>query len=160
MVLLNSILYGMQFVDPSQNQIPDILNQTGSEWLRSRIGWAAEQTTEETANRLAQALGDGFDAGESINQIAERVKQVFTEASDYRAQMIARTEVMGASNQGNVLGYKEMGVSQVEWLTARDERTCEICDPMDGDVENIESAPPLPASTHPNCRCLWIPVVT
>lgn len=165
-VIINSCKNGIDLINPEtphkadpSELIPSLLNQKALEWLRTHIGWAAAQTTETMSQDLANALGAGFDVGESINQIAARIQQVFTDASNYRAQMIARTEILGASNQGNILGYKESGVNRVEWLTARDERTCEICQPMDGDIENIGDEPPLPFSTHPNCRCLWIPVV-
>ena len=163
-VIFNSCRNGLDLASPitphkDEPYIPPLLNQKALEWLKTHIGWAAEQVTETMSQALAQALADGFNNGESIDKIAERVQGVFTDASDSRAQMIARTEILGASNQGNILGYKEAGVTQVEWLTARDERTCEICDPMDGDIENINEAPPLPASTHPQCRCIWMPVV-
>jgi SPP1 gp7 family putative phage head morphogenesis protein len=166
-VIINSCKNGMDLINPEtphkagpEELIPSLLNKQALEWLKTHIGWAATQTTETMAQDLSDALAEGFNAGESINQIAARIQQVFTDASDYRAQMIARTEILGASNQGNILGYKESGVSRVEWLTARDERTCDICQPMDGDIENIDDAPPLPASTHPACRCIWLPVIS
>jgi HK97 family phage portal protein len=160
-VIQRAVDNGFNLIKPStpHKDFPLLVNQNALTWLKTRIGWAAEQTSEQTAIMLQQALADGFDKGESINQIADRVKDVFVNCSDVRSQMIARTEILGASNQGNIIGYKEAGINKVEWLTARDERTCEICSPMNGDIENIEDAPPLPFSTHPACRCLWIPVI-
>ncbi len=139
--------------------IPLILNEKALAWLKTRIGWAAEQTCEETASQLADALAEGFELGEAIPKIADRIKQVFTEASDVRAKRIARTEILQASNEGNRQGFKEFGIEQEEWLTSRDERVCDICDPMDGEVFPIDDFPTPPASTHPSCRCVGLPIV-
>jgi SPP1 gp7 family putative phage head morphogenesis protein len=161
-VIINACQNGMDLINPTNPHKdapePSLLNKVALEWLKTHIEWAAQQTSETIASDLSDALAEGFNNGESINQIADRISEVFN-VSGNRAQTIARTEILGASNQGNLLGYKESGIGQVEWLTARDERTCEICNPMDGDIENIGDAPPLPASTHPNCRCIWLPVV-
>ncbi len=135
------------------------LSPLALEWLRTRITWAANEIGQGTADLLSQALTDGFNAGESIDQISARVNNVFLFNDEVRAQRIARTEIMMASNQGSIEGYKQSGVSEVEFWAARDERTCEICMGMHGDIERINEAPPVPASTHPNCRCLWLPIV-
>ncbi len=161
-VILNAVSNAMDLIkpeNPHKQDIPPILNRLALEWLKTHIGWAAEQTTEETARLLADALAQGFSAGESTDQIAQRVSSVFDNCDDVRAQRIARTEILSASNEGATQGYKEMGIGKVEFYTALDERTCDICMGMHGDIENIDDAPPIPASTHPQCRCIWLPVV-
>ncbi|MFP3153117.1 phage head morphogenesis protein [Lachnospiraceae bacterium ZAX-1] len=80
----------------------------------------------------------------------------------YRAQNIARTELANAYNQGaygatmqaQADGY--IGECRKVWLTADDERTCEICGAIDG--ESVAMDAPfsigvmLPVA-HPSCRC-------
>lgn len=149
--------YGYNSINPG-GQIPSIVNQQALDWLNTRIGWAADELGEQTASQLSQILSDGYAQGLSMQQIAQNIQDASC-FSDARSMLVARTEIMGASNFGNTAGYKAAGVTQVQWKTAEDERTCEICDPMDGDIEDIDDAPPLPASTHPNCRCLWQPVI-
>jgi SPP1 gp7 family putative phage head morphogenesis protein len=71
--------------------------------------------------------------------------------------MIARTEILSASNQGLVEGYEQAGVSEIEWFPALDDKSCEICDSQDGFVTSTDNRNMLPA--HPNCRCCWLPVI-
>ena len=127
-------------------------------WLKTRIGWAAEQVGEETANLLAQSLAEGYAEGEGIPQLSKRVKGVFEFCSDYRAERIARTETIQASAQGTIIGYKEWGVGRVQFFAATDERTCEDCMALHeqefpvGESEGI-------ITVHVNCRCRWLPVI-
>lgn len=142
-----------------------------------RLSTTINDTTEVA---LRSSIMRGIELGESMPQIRDRISQVFDQAENYRAMIIARTETIRASNQGSRLGYQESGVVKaVEWLTAFDERTCPFCAHMDGkqakvdglffrhgdsleldgkrlvfDYEEI-SAPPL----HPFCRCTLIPIV-
>jgi SPP1 gp7 family putative phage head morphogenesis protein len=89
--------------------------------------------------------------------LSKRIAEVYQKAKDYRTDRIARTETATAANQGTLEAYKQSGVvKKKEWITADDERLCDLCAPMDGEVVNIDdnfsagiSAPPL----HPNCRC-------
>lgn len=161
--ITNALKNAMELVEPAtphKQDIPAVADKRALEWLLTRIGWAAAQTTEETAGLLAEALGAGFAAGESIPQIARRVRDVFENCSSVRARRIARTEVITASSQGALVGYDEAGLEAVEFYTALDERTCDICMSMHGmkfaldDAANI-----ITGSTHPNCRCILLPVL-
>jgi SPP1 gp7 family putative phage head morphogenesis protein len=159
-LLVESVKNGVDLVAPKNphKDIPSALSQAALIWLRTRIGWAADEIGEETERMLRQSLEDGYAAGESMDQIADRVQGAF-DVDLVRAQRIARTETIGAANFGAKTGYREAGVSQLEWLSARDDRTCEICEPMDGEMFPINNAPDIPFSSHPNCRCTWLPVL-
>jgi SPP1 gp7 family putative phage head morphogenesis protein len=141
-------------------KIEHIFSEAAIAWLRRRIGWAADEVGEETAALLARSLKDGFASGESIAQLAERVEDVFVYCNDVRANRIARTETMMASNQGAIEGYRESGIQKAEWYLADDERTCEDCIHMADTykalaLDETEGMMPL----HPNCRCVWLPIV-
>lgn len=140
---------------------------------------------EETSNLLRNTLSDGIQAGDGIPQLKKRVEDVYIDAMGYRAERIARSEVLRAANFGTLEAYKQSGVvEEKEWLTAKDERTCPWCNQKDGkrlslddpfaekgDVlvgkteagKNVRltigigdiNMPPL----HPNCRCTLIPVL-
>lgn len=140
---------------------------------------------EETTNQLREALSEGVGKGESIAQLAKRVEGVYVDATGYRAERIARSEVLRASNFGTLEAYRQSGVVEAkEWLTAKDERVCPWCGPKDGTVKSLSDPfaekgetlvgknesgktvkfnvgigdidmPPL----HPNCRCTLIPVL-
>ena len=76
--------------------------------------------------------------------------KVFRKAQ-YRMEVIARTEVLRAHNQGRIKFHQQAGVRKLEWMTMEDERVCPICGPLDGKRFNTGRFPPQPA--HPNCRC-------
>ena len=157
MFLQNEMENGYQFVNPD-GTLPPLVNQAALDWLKTRIGWAADQIGEESASQLSQILHDGYAQGLSMQDIASNIQDA-TCFSDARSMLVARTEIMQASNYGNVQGYKAAGVQQVQWLGADDERECSICYPMNGEIFDIDDAPPLPASTHPACRCIYTVVI-
>ena len=78
-----------------------------------------------------------------------------------RALRIAVTEVTRAYAQGQRAAGEELraqfpDVSVVTiWHTENDDRTCEICAPLDGQEVSDNNLPPA----HPNCRC-WVTVRT
>jgi HK97 family phage portal protein len=135
---------------------------------------------ETTLEAIRQQLANGMQFDESLDQLKERIKEVFDQANDVRAEMIARTETTRISNMASELVYKRAGIKFKEWVTARDDATCQWCEPMDGEriavgevffklgdtfegnqggtlevnYSNVEG-PPL----HPNCRCGLGPVV-
>ena len=87
---------------------------------------------------------------------------MFTDAKGYRATLIARSEVITASNQGNLEAYKQSGVvKQKMWLTSRDDRVRDEHIPMDGETVDIDkpfsNGSMVPDS--PNERCTIIPVI-
>ena len=89
---------------------------------------------------------------------------------DYQARTLARTELLRASNMGAMEGYRqavETGALPVDfarvWVTAKDERRCEICRDLAGKVvhglteEYVSIVGPIrhpPA--HFSCRCRQI----
>lgn len=47
------------------------------------------------------------------------------------------------------------------WITARDDRVCPICSQLEGQVWPLEESFDIPdpdSDTHPNCRCIVVPV--
>lgn len=88
----------------------------------------------------------------------------------HRAMRIARTELSFSYNQGSYYGTKQaqaqglLGQVEKVWCTADDERTCKICNALDGESIGIDDdfgfrtkliepgikrVPPA----HPHCRC-------
>jgi len=116
--------------------------------------------TETLGNNLREqgltgrAFNEAFDKM-STRQYDRMIKQ--------RAEMIARTEISMAENNGQYLGWQqavEQGYADPKsvkrWSTSTDERTCIICRPMNGmSVKWDESYPNgifMPPA-HPMCRC-------
>lgn len=136
--------------------------------------------SETTRDDLRKTLTQGFDKGESVTQLRKRVQSVMSDAKKSRAQNIARTEAIRASNFAAHEAYRQSGVVEARmWITERDERVCPHCLELDGKILGLEEAffkkgddfvvnnstmkfevedvlfPPL----HPQCRCTEAPVL-
>ena len=136
----------------------EFLDPYALEWITTRSLTLAKLLNGTTIEQLREVLVAGFEAGESIPKITKRIEEYYTHANKVRAQMVARTEVMAAAQEGTLQGYGELGIEKVEWYTALDERTCDICMPYHGEefiAKEIHGM--LPA--HVNCRCVWLSVL-
>ena len=76
-----------------------------------------------------------------------------------RAKMIAHTEMIRAyhkSHMNQLKNWRDLGINaKVEWVTAGDNRVCDLCKALEGrifTVEEIEDLIPL----HPECRCIGL----
>ena len=145
-------------IDVSTSRVQAFLESQGLEFIKS--------VNEVTLEKIRKTLIEGVNLEEGIPQLKDRIVGVYSSATVSRAKTIARTEVMRATNFASVEAYKQSKfVTAKEWLTALDERTCEICLPLDGVSVPLNKsfdtsvgaldAPPA----HPNCRCTTIPVI-
>jgi SPP1 gp7 family putative phage head morphogenesis protein len=50
--------------------------------------------------------------------------------------------------------YKDLGVEKVVWIAEKDYKTCGVCSELDGQIFNLNNAPP---KQHYNCRCCLVP---
>lgn len=159
----------------------DELTARAQNYIKKRTLKIGFEMTEETNVLLKESLKEGIKLGESIAQIRTRIVNLFDGMEKYRAERIARSEVIRASNFAAKEAYRQSGVvEELEWLTTDDEMTCEWCGPMNGehiklnetffdkgdkfqgsdgsllevDYESVQH-PPL----HPNCRCTIIPII-
>lgn len=91
-----------------------------SELIRQRITYVTETTRQQIVNAVEKGYADGLGQRE----IAQRILEVVPELSDYRANLIARTETHGAANYGAQRAAKYSGLPmRREWLAAKDMRT-------------------------------------
>jgi len=157
----------------------DFLKGSESEFLRSSFGApesveklellytrAFEQlkdVSESVSSKLSVILADGLASGSSPREIARTMIQSIQEITKKRALVIARTEIIRAHSEGQLLSFEKLGVEEVgieaEWLTAGDEKVCDLCSSLEGTVLSVEEAKGL-LPRHPNCRCCWIPALT
>jgi HK97 family phage portal protein len=148
---------------------------------------AADSTNRWTAVKFSKVIGDGVANGETIPEIAERVKTWAIKDGDAerattrRALTIARTEAQRASRRAEVEAWKASGVvSGKTWLLAPD--PCEFCEAAsdafsknavgleesfygegseiigkDGGVMVADYEAIDGPPLHPNCRCALQP---
>ena len=127
--------------------------------LASRTFTDLKNVTEDMATRMSRTLVDGLTSGQGPRQIAVKL-DADLDIGRTRALTIARTEIIRAHAEGQLLALEQLGVQEVgamvEWSTAGDERVCPLCKPLEGVVLKIDEAKGM-LPRHPNCRCAWIP---
>lgn len=157
----------------------DLASRPVQEYLKNRGYKFSFEVNEETNKLLGKTLADGIQNGESIPDLRKRVQTLFDDMEKYRAERIARAEVIRASNFSKQEAYTQSGVvEKKEWFAYDDDRSCEFCPKLDGKVIGLDSSyfdkgdtfrgkeggvlnldygdveyPPL----HVNCRCAIVP---
>lgn len=146
------------------------------QYFLARVFRFSGEVTRNTNRLVGEALLAGLSAGEGVPKLQSRISQLFTDMEVYRAERIARSETIRATNFAAEEAWVDSGVVEAkEWVTFRDERTDDECIDMDGkiiplrenffnkgdkmgnlefDYEKIQH-PPL----HVNCRCTLVPIV-
>jgi SPP1 gp7 family putative phage head morphogenesis protein len=148
---------------------------TTARLLRATIGLTERDADALLNLRLELEDADGRtvrgtavpEGGISESEISRLVEGYSDELLGSRAETIARTETMRASNEGQ-LELWEQGIEDgffsaddsKRWIITDDDRLCPICEALDGqevqldeqfDLEGGEQVDAPPA--HPNCRC-------
>jgi SPP1 gp7 family putative phage head morphogenesis protein len=127
---------------------------------------------------LRATLAEGIAAGDSAPGIGTRIREYFADGLHYVdestgavtrivpddtwIEQVARTETSRAHTAGVMDAFESAGVEKIMWLAAEDDRTCDDCEPTDGEViamgdsfDNVDvDAPPA----HPSCRCTVVSV--
>lgn len=102
----------------------DVNNTVAQKYIEDRLElYLGQKIHETTLNDLRDQLQEGMEKGESIQDLMDRVNSVYDGAKGYRAERIARSEVIASSNYGSLLGYMDGGIEFKAWFAALDERT-------------------------------------
>ena len=141
-----------------------------------RLLQIAGDYNSDTIKKLEKEISQGLSEGESLSKIKKKVESVYSDTKGYRAERIARTESLRASNRTAELVYKQNGYSSVTWFV--NPGACEFCQTFAGQTKSIGAnfksigdvvtgesggtmsieysdidVPPL----HPNCECSLVP---
>lgn len=108
-----------------------------------------------TVDNLASAVADAYESGADFDGVVQAVKDSFTEATTFRAKMIAQTELNDAWNQSVMHFGDQAGATKKSWVT--DLNPCIVCVEnslsefvdINEDFPSGDDAPPA----HPNCLC-------
>jgi HK97 family phage portal protein len=129
--------------------------------IKKRAEEFATTVNSTTLDKLDGTLAEGIAAGEGISDLSNRVEAVYQDFPAYRSEAIARTEATAANGQGALEGYRQSDVATgKEWIAASDDRECEVCAALNGEIVSLDkmfsdgaSYPP----DHVNCRCVLGP---
>lgn len=135
--------------------------------MDSRLEVLAGQVTQTTRTILEdQILLQGVADGESIDQLAARVRGVFSNLRSWRATTIARTETVGGFNRASfVVAQHSNVVTGRQWMATDDDRVRDTHRDLDGEVVIgwqtsyangcLHPGDPMgPAAETINCRCV------
>lgn len=110
--------------------------------IRSVSGAKIVGIGKETKRRVRAALEAGIEEGEGFREIAKRIDKLYLDKIiPNRSMVIARTEVIQASNQGALAGAKATGIPDLKkvWLTTRDILTRTNHEAIDGESIGIDA---------------------
>jgi len=150
-------------------------------WIRAHETKQSTLVNNTTADEISQILADARANGQSIPEMVKATKQYF-DGIAYRAERVARTNVIAVNNSAAQDTYVENGVKQHEWLATHDERTRgesnghpnDEFDHMAADGEVVDITAPFMSTGGPlmypgdpdgdpantiNCRCSILPVI-
>ncbi len=140
-----------------------VVNQDVLKFIDEKRFRFAKEVNETTEKEIKEALKEGISEGEGIADLSKRLNEVFESRKTWETERIARTETIEASNAAELESYRQSRVvEKKEWLAELDNKTCEICVPLNGEQvdlnKNFSGGFDYPPA-HPSCRCTIIPVL-
>lgn len=139
---------GSTFVDRWKTNEDEFQRRIRQSIVQSQING---ETIYQAQKRIAGELGI------DIGRMGAAAKAANT-ANFYRTQLIARSEIIRSSNAGSLAVYRANSdvLTGWDWLTAKDDRVCDLCGPLDGTHHDMSEQF---QEQHPGCRCSPTPSV-
>jgi SPP1 gp7 family putative phage head morphogenesis protein len=126
---------------------------------------------QEVSDQIRQTLEDGLQAGDTMDQLADRVRAECNDISSQRATTIAQTETSAAYGAGRQEAMQEAGITLKQWLTSGNANVRPAHQAANGQivpvdepfiVDGEELMNPGDSSGSPgnviNCHCVAIPI--
>lgn len=112
--------------------------------------------TADMEKQIMMQVEESMRLGEPWGKLKKRLSNIENMTKN-RATLIARTEPRVAFQNAALTRYAQSGVTKVQVLTAWDDRVCLDCAGYSGQIYTLDDAPAIPF--HPQCRCVYIPVI-
>lgn len=168
-------LYGDLYVlagasmDVSASVSLDVTSELAERFIKERSNQLAGFVSDTTYAGIKEQLAEGAKNGESVPELADRIRRLFDQTYASRAETVARTEVISGYNGSTytiALGYPEDVAAGMEWIATADERTRPTHVEADGQIVALsetftvggyDMAYPGDPNAGPeevvNCRC-------
>jgi SPP1 gp7 family putative phage head morphogenesis protein len=130
-----------------------------------------DTTFKQVEDKVLDVMDEGMSNNWTVDEMARKMRQEVSDAfqmSVGRSRTIARTEASSISSWTREEAFDESGITQVEWLSAGDERV-RASHQIDGQRVvrgqpfsnglRYPSDPLGPPSEVINCRCVALPVI-
>lgn len=139
------------------------MNSNIESWLDLKANVFMKQINETTFAKLKNQFSESTANNEDRGQLVKRVKETYGEISTGRANVIARTETHGITQEGTIEGYKQAEMPIKIWVAVIDDKTRESHASIDGEEVPLDypfsnglKYPGDPAGSAEeviNCRC-------
>jgi HK97 family phage portal protein len=174
------VAFGMQAAEEVAARY-DMVVPDGSailKWIRKQESKQSKLVNDTTADEISKILADLRAEGASIPDMVKATKGYF-EGIAYRAERVARTNVVAANNYAALDTYQENGVARKQWLSTDDSVTRgndpnDDYDHVSADMQEVGINEPFIVTNEElmypgdssgsagnviNCRCTVIPVI-
>lgn len=149
---------------PSKGFTFDAENADALAWAKDHAADLVTEVSDATRADIKAAMEDLFAGEATPEELSDELLDIIGDAD--RAELIAQTETMAASNGGVQEAWSQAvdaglltGNEERVWIVTPDETLCPICEALDGqtapidgefesDGETYDGAP-----AHPRCRC-------
>lgn len=139
----------------------DILGPSGEKAAKWASDGAARLVTDidaTTRQQIADAIMKGIEDRAGVPGTGRLIRELLDNASRYRSEMIASTEMNRAMSTAALEKMQRLGIEYKQIILSED--ACEICEgaadqdplPVDEDYDT-DDGPQAGPPFHPNCRC-------
>jgi len=144
---------------------PNLANANAARWARDYTDALLKQLGTTSTTGIGEIIAQWVEKpGATYSQLQQSLIQY----GNVRAQAIAVTETTRAYAEGEIMAYKQEGITEIKWHTNRDELVCFTCGPLHGKVVKIgeefgkdkKGNPIKNPPAHVNCRCSVVPSVS
>ena len=138
----------------------------------TKLDFALGKLNKNQIEQLREVLLNNFENNGTIYQIAEDIKKLGFKSvytinnkgekklildKSIRPMAIARSESTRVAAEGLLENYRSKDIKEVRFLASISQRTCPICESLNGNIFSINEAQGL-LPIHVNCRCSFIAV--
>ena len=159
--------FGGEDVDKWVKDVAKFLKSVGG----GNITEINKETKKWVKRTVSRIVAEGAEAGIGVPEVARKLRKEWKELSKFRAERIARTEIVGASNAGSIAGAQDIAASadvaiRKVWVTFIDgqtrdahvaannqERAMDASFNVDGEALEFPGDPNGRAANIVNCRC-------
>jgi hypothetical protein len=142
----------------------DAANEDARAWAKEHAASLVTEVSETTRNEINGLIEDMFAGDLTPEELSDELLDAIGDAE--RAELIAETETMAASNGGVQEAWSQAvdeglltGREEQVWIVTPDEVLCPICEGLDGQTAPIDGQFESDGDTydgppaHPRCRC-------
>lgn len=131
----------MQRKEAVPEEALDLMTREVLSWIQREAGSKIAGIKQTTLKKIRKQLSDGIAEGESIPNLVKRIDKLYLKKIiPNRSKVIARTEVIQASNLGSRAGALATGLTlDHEWISTQDGRVRDAHASVDGQKQPVET---------------------